>query len=322
MTQTETILGYHRPGDITTEFGKTHLPGLKDVPRIHKPNRKEFFNEYVAKRRPVVMTGITHDWKMTQWQDLEYLRTKIGEEKVQPRVKGGRELLSNTQPMTFSQFVEQAPERDLYLTLALLMRPSYDSFNRHFERKSHPAYLPELASDFELPFIDRKDIWEVNLWIGPSKSETPLHRDQMENLYFQIRGQKRFLLFPCANNPGYEEDARDANGRISYEGYELLINPGETLYFPSFWYHRVFGDPQWGVSCNMWFLRRWQDVASFILNVPFEEIPAGTMSTMRRKLLWGKLRHTIKARLNLLPKMPPIQVGPATFAKAVSKEVE
>ncbi len=322
LTETETKRGFLMPGDITTEFGKTHLPGLKQIPRVQNLSKKEFLNEYVAKRKPVVMTGLMDGWEMNRWQDLDVLREKIGGQMVRPRIKGGRELLANTPAMSFSDFLDQAPEKDLYLTLALLMRPSYASFNRYLMRQSYPAYLPELAEDFKIPFINRKDIWEVNLWVGPGNSETPIHRDQMENLYFQIRGQKRFLLFPSANNPGFDEDARDENGNIAYEGYELLINPGEAFYFPSFWHHRVFGDPKWGISCNMWFLRTWQDLVGFVHNTPLEELPQETIQTMRRKLTRGKFIHSLKAAFKLLPKLPPVPVGPAAFAGVKSKEVK
>jgi jumonji domain-containing protein 7 len=34
----------------------------------------------------------------------------------------------------------------------------------------------------------------VNLWIGNSRSVTALHRDNYENIYVQIIGEKRFVL--------------------------------------------------------------------------------------------------------------------------------
>ena len=36
----------------------------------------------------------------------------------------------------------------------------------------------------------------VNLWIGNSRSVTALHRDNYENVYVQVLGEKRFVLVP------------------------------------------------------------------------------------------------------------------------------
>ena len=36
----------------------------------------------------------------------------------------------------------------------------------------------------------------INLWIGNSRSVTALHKDNYENIYVQIRGEKHFTLLP------------------------------------------------------------------------------------------------------------------------------
>jgi len=36
----------------------------------------------------------------------------------------------------------------------------------------------------------------INLWIGNSNSITALHRDNYENIYYQIIGSKQFVLLP------------------------------------------------------------------------------------------------------------------------------
>lgn len=41
------------------------------------------------------------------------------------------------------------------------------------------------------------------LFVGPSESLSPAHYDQYDNIYLQVLGEKRFLLFePCAEGPG------------------------------------------------------------------------------------------------------------------------
>lgn len=41
----------------------------------------------------------------------------------------------------------------------------------------------------------------VNLWIGNSRSVTALHKDNYENIYCQVRGEKCFVLLPPVETP-------------------------------------------------------------------------------------------------------------------------
>lgn len=41
----------------------------------------------------------------------------------------------------------------------------------------------------------------MNLWLGDDRSTTALHKDNYENIYVQIRGQKHFVLMPPVEMP-------------------------------------------------------------------------------------------------------------------------
>lgn len=45
----------------------------------------------------------------------------------------------------------------------------------------------------------------VNLWVGNDRSVTSLHKDNYENVYVQIRGQKHFVLLPPVEMPCVNE---------------------------------------------------------------------------------------------------------------------
>ncbi|KAI7632484.1 hypothetical protein KC322_g22601, partial [Hortaea werneckii] len=45
----------------------------------------------------------------------------------------------------------------------------------------------------------------VNLWVGNDRSVTSLHKDNYENIYVQIRGQKHFVLLPPVEMPCVNE---------------------------------------------------------------------------------------------------------------------
>ena len=46
----------------------------------------------------------------------------------------------------------------------------------------------------------------INLWIGNSSSVTALHRDNYENIYCQVSGQKHFVLLPPIEAPCVNEN--------------------------------------------------------------------------------------------------------------------
>ncbi|KAI1801385.1 Clavaminate synthase-like protein [Daldinia bambusicola] len=118
----------------------------------------------------------------------------------------------------------------------------------------------------------------VNLWIGSSASVTALHRDNYENVYVQVAGHKHFVLLPALCQPCVnEQDLEPASYvRETGDGGDLLrlqmedgdkvpfavwdpdnptlrstkyshlarplrvtLNPGDMLYLPAMWYHKV-----------------------------------------------------------------------------------
>ncbi|CAO1612833.1 unnamed protein product [Parajaminaea phylloscopi] len=62
------------------------------------------------------------------------------------------------------------------------------------------AACPALPHTRVGPKGDREQ-WRSNVWIGPSDTFTPLHRDPYENLFVQVVGRKRVHLFPPSAAP-------------------------------------------------------------------------------------------------------------------------
>ena len=109
----------------------------------------------------------------------------------------------------------------------------------------------------------------VNIWIGTGRSVTSLHRDNYENVYCQILGQKHFVLLPpvaanCVNEQWLSRHVYQRNmqlrpvrdgGKIpvaiwdpdqpeknataassSCKPMRATLEPGDMMYLPSCWY--------------------------------------------------------------------------------------
>lgn len=125
----------------------------------------------------------------------------------------------------------------------------------------------------------------INLWIGNSHSVTAMHRDNYENIYVQVLGQKHFVLLPplcqpCVNEQPLtqhnytradnsltmvkeeldeaQQDAGETENTVPFavwdpdnpetsttpysslaEPMRVTLNPGDMLYLPAMWYHKV-----------------------------------------------------------------------------------
>lgn len=64
-------------------------------------------------------------------------------------------------------------------------------------RNEYSSLFEDVPSDIPFARIAlRKNPEAVNFWLGNSLSTTSLHKDNYENIYVQVRGQKHFVIMP------------------------------------------------------------------------------------------------------------------------------
>ena len=130
-------------------------------------------------------------------------------------------------------------------------------------------WLPELAGDVRFPRWSTPS--RVNFWFGSAGTITPLHFDREHNLFAQIYGSKEFTIFNPADTPYlYQYAAESKLPQLSHvrpedpdlDRYPLFakaqpmkftMNPGDLLFLPRFWWHRV-RSLSVSVSVNQWWL--------------------------------------------------------------------
>ncbi|XP_028402003.1 hypoxia-inducible factor 1-alpha inhibitor-like isoform X2 [Dendronephthya gigantea] len=114
---------------------------------------------------------------------------------------------------------------------------------------------------------------DVNLFlIGMGGVVTPAHYDIMENLFLQIHGKKRCILFSPENYkflypyPVYHPHDRQTQVNFDFPdfkkfpkfrnitGVDAVVGPGDVLYIPNYWWHYIESESDRTISMNFWYL--------------------------------------------------------------------
>ncbi|CAM9479833.1 unnamed protein product [Chrysoparadoxa australica] len=189
---------------------------------------KQFFDEYVSKRRPVLLDGVLTDegWRGSQWT-IKHLAEKAGEASVRVEHRKdaeGRFGCGKEKTMRFGEFLEEMKKKNdlLYLSTQDLSvsidgRPGIISPPLSLLKEDFPL-RPSLMGGL-IP-------QNINLWMGCTRHGAPassgLHHDFHDNLYILVQGSKKFRLYSPAD-AGRMHTVGDMvsvhpNGLINYTG--------------------------------------------------------------------------------------------------------
>lgn len=251
---------------LTRNSGNATFPGLIGVlgkrrvvqsftgnieKRESLPPHDEFMRECVNASRPVLFSQAMAGWPARSQWSLDWLEQRHGSVFMKSKQMSVREWIAKMKQSLANGHIE-------YLSVAL-------------------QEIPGLARDFSLPTYHRFDLLrQLQIWIGPAGTRTPVHCDYSENLFCQVMGRKRFQLYsPEAISvfqpaldfalyrdyiPEFTAHERDGKGDaletlLANEPvkpkFDFVIEPGEVLYLPYGWYHRVSGlEFSWSVSAR------------------------------------------------------------------------
>jgi hypothetical protein len=268
-----------------------------DLPRITAPSPSHFVERYVKPGNPVIIQGMIDDWRAFSLWTTDYLLDMVGSRRVVTQTsptglfglhpeRGGPRY--EEREIEFRAFVEQtrsSEPRDTRL---------------YMQRLSIPDVLPELMTDVVLPpYVKQNQVYLLNLWFGPAGNVTQLHYDMPNNFLAQIRGRKRIVLFaPSQTSRLYPYRTKAYNmsqvnidqpdiDRYPYfsqaRSVEFILEAGELLFLPSFWWHQVYSLES-GISVNIWWTPLWRQLIApqIFDNIP--DIVRALRSMWARKL--------------------------------------
>ncbi|RGP66430.1 leucine carboxyl methyltransferase 2 [Fusarium longipes] len=240
---------------------------VTSVPKI-KLHSKSDFEKLVENRKPVIVEGLDLGGCVEKW-NAEYMVQGVGETKEvvvhECQTSTGKMDFNskNFRYVTeaFSAFMAKAARGEaLYLRALSEDKPTEAPANLADD-------FPALADDFRLP--EQLDLVKDRMFSSvlriSGRANMWLHYDVMANVYTQIQGSKRMVLFPptdvshLAFAPGASSSsldvfsALDTHRLASTKPYEAFLNPGDLLFIPAMWFHTASPVTDLSVAVNVFF---------------------------------------------------------------------
>ncbi|WP_030131468.1 cupin-like domain-containing protein [Pseudomonas sp. QTF5] len=223
----------------------------------------EFETRYLPHGVPLVISDALQDWplfKLSREESLVHFAELQGITRHGDYVK-----------KTFST------ERDFRSTSMAAFIASLDTPAVKSAGGEPPAYMGNNILPAQLmeqikypPYFDQTLFIPPRIWIGPKGTLTPLHRDDTDNLFAQVWGQKTFTLaaphhrealgtWSTAPQGGldgcdFNPDAPDYQrfpGAQDVTFLRVTLEAGDLLFLPEGWFHQV-ESVSTSLSVNFW----------------------------------------------------------------------
>lgn len=285
---------------------------VNQIERIHQPTPEEFKEKIFSSRKPVIITGKMTDWKAFSLWSVDYLNTLVGNKEINVNVSKDQIFMVDLEAgftrvkktMKFTDFMDW-----------IIQEKTTDEYYYLVETPMKITF-PELLPDIEVPdYIDKKLLQVTNLWIGTGGNISPLHHDLSENLLSQVRGRKRILLFePKQTSLLYPFPAHskilnmsqlinidkpdiDKFPKFQKSKYiECLLEPGEMLFIPAFWWHQVYSLDRLNISINFWWKADFKEYFCSAGRRYVAQIPGLIWQTLKNFV--GRRSHNSEEKIN------------------------
>ncbi|KAF7546729.1 hypothetical protein G7Z17_g8218 [Cylindrodendrum hubeiense] len=237
------------------------------IPRV-RLNSDSDFQEVLRNRKPVIIEGLNLGQCMENWTP-EYMVQCLGEKKevvVHECQLDTEKMDFNSKNFryvteTFGTFMDKVKlGQRLYLRSLSEQNPSESPANINID---FPALADECSLPEELRYVTEnlfssvlRISGRVNMW---------LHYDVMANVYTQIRGSKRMVLFPptdvshLAFAPGASSSSLDVFSALekhhlaATHPHDAVLGPGDVLFLPPMWFHTASPTTNMSVAVNFFF---------------------------------------------------------------------
>jgi len=245
--------------------------------------KKEFNNEFLLPQKPLIIKNISPGATAFKKWDINYFKKKAGDLMID--VHDNRIKNNSTTSIT------KADKKMLFSEYLDIIAKNKESNYRIFLFNLF-KHKPLLRDDFPCPDIFSGLLDKIGYtFFGAKNSNVRIHYD-IDNcnvLHTQFLGRKKITLF----SPDFSEmlyqlpftthsivDFQKVNPEkypaTKYlKGYEIILQPGETLFMPSgYWHHMQYIDAGFSVSYRKLPVRIYDTlngVTNLIFNLPFDK---------------------------------------------------
>lgn len=228
---------------------------LAPVDKVSLIEQKDFSALYFKPLRPLVIQDLAKSWPASAKWSPDFFREKYGNKQVKVYdenfVIAGKYYMNKLKTIPLNEFINTVMTTSKNLRMFL------------YNIKSE---IPELVDDIIFPsLIDGLSRNFVFMFFGCKGSVTQMHFDidMSHVLHTAMYGKKTVYLFPyeqgknlhrypftCRSYVDVERpDFEQFPGLKNLKGYQVVLEPGETLYIPSgYWHHIVYDEPGYSVS--------------------------------------------------------------------------
>ncbi|MFK8041664.1 cupin-like domain-containing protein [Congregibacter sp.] len=277
------------------------------IAAISDPDGKAL-RDAVRKRQPIIVTDLAADWPALERWTPESLSSLYGDHRVPVYdasfAEPGSGYMSSKGSMRLAEFLERtlSEGQDLRMFLYNLSQK-----------------IPAMLDDIRIPDVGlRFSRRFVFSFFGCRGSVTPLHFDidMTDVLHTVIKGRRRIRLFsPNSSQALYQhpftvrsyvnlsQPDLDEFPALGYaEAYECVLEPGQSLYMPSGWWHEFYYlDAGVGVSLRapspLW-MDRLKGLRNLLIGNGVDRL--ANYSAPRRWFAWKTRRAAkIAARIHL-----------------------
>jgi Cupin-like domain len=257
---------------MTFERLSSHVTGRVDEVSLTRPD----FLEHFRYRRPVIAKGAAQDLPAFKQWDLDYLIKKIGSAQIiVSKYRSGSNNYNEIEPvdMKFSEYARKFREpgfgQDLYLFN--IAKSSNFWTNKKYGVDINPDFA-SLDDDFQAPaFLKREELVYAQIILGSGTNATRLHYDWggEAKCLIQLRGRKHVLLVApehahAMQLNGMVSNKNPSTSKVDIRGealtnseslkqlgvLEAVLEPGDVLYWPSFWAHDVVNLDDYTLAIN------------------------------------------------------------------------
>ncbi|MBF6139737.1 MULTISPECIES: cupin-like domain-containing protein [Nocardia] len=203
--------------------------------------------EVFDRKTPVVIRDVATAWPVFEDYQPQRLREKYRTEKVYALTSTTNVFTQETSPVELLEY------GDVMDAVFDTPRPDKKYYSR---AAANPKPLAE-----QLPATvggRTQSTAASSVWMGQSGNLTPLHNDPWHGLLIQLHGRKRVRLFPPneyhnvygivprrVNDPytrlpdQFDPDTADYPRLRRATSYDVVLDAGDVLYIPMFWWHQV-----------------------------------------------------------------------------------